>query len=759
MTGRRRPLRRSATTLQLLAGSAVALYCGGELLPRAQATGFNGPRHYLGDGGRRVGESPEFYWAEEVTRLAKDFRADHKVKCYDGTLAEATADADLRDFEDAIRTGRIAPPDAARAATQHKGARAAVTPPGSETVPEEFASEFADYHRGANAYHKGAAFWDEAQRHWEALLARPEAERHYRSTWAAYMLGRLAVKRADYPAAVRLLQQTRDLAARGFADSLGLAAESYGWEAHAAWKQGQLENAATLYLTQLNAGNSTAVSSLKALIPDRTPIGSMQHFEPGEEEWNTWDEAKKTAHKDQQLEQLRAAAHQPVLRRLVTIHILAARMNSYHEERDGAEMKRSSRWLDAIRDAKLKEFQDAEYLGWVAYSAGRYDEAARWLRLSSGDTPAALWLQAKLHRRAGKLDDAVRSMAKAFEIVRANDIYGRWERDDREYEVEGFDLDEFYRPAYYRADFTFAESANGDLAGLRLARSDFIGALDVLMRAGMWPDAAFIAERILTPEELKKYLDALAGEPGGAGAPHPRDVHDLRYLLGRRLVRLERYKEAADYLPDPYDKLVERYATARAAGAKLSLPKQERARALFTAAWIARYHGMELMGTEGAPDGHITEGGFPEPDLARERLRGTYTSCVWREHDTSEKRSPVVLKASAKERQRLTRHAIEPNVRFHYRLLAASLAMQAAKLLPDNSEELADVVNRAGWWIRESDHTTANKYFDVLERRCARTEIGQVAIAARWFVADRGAWSQQEQIASDAIKPPAAPNE
>ena len=67
------------------------------------------------------------------------------------------------------------------------------------------------------------------------------------------------------------------------------------------------------------------------------------------------------------------------------------------------------------------------------------------------------------------------------------------------------------------------------------------------------------------------------------------------------------------------------------------------------------------------------------------------------------KNVPALLKASAKEVQRLNANKIAPDIRFHYRLIAGALAMKAAALLPDNSEEVADVVNTAGLWVKDRD--------------------------------------------------------
>src|SRR5205085_446999 len=147
-----------------------------------------------------------------------------------------------------------------------------------------------------------------------------------------------------------------------------------------------------------------------------------------------------------------------------------------------------------------------------------------------------------------------------------------------------------------------------------------------------------------------------------------------------------------------------RYVKALQDGANEKLSKTERAHAWFSAAWIARYDGMELMGTEFAPDGFSQEGEFEIPDLAQERRAGVYEKVSYsRTGDQKTTKAPLVLKPTPKEIQRLSANKITPDIRFHYRLIAGALAMKAAALLPDNSEELADVVNQAGMWVKDRD--------------------------------------------------------
>jgi hypothetical protein len=244
---------------------------------------------------------------------------------------------------------------------------------------------------------------------------------------------------------------------------------------------------------------------------------------------------------------------------------------------------------------------------------------------------------------------------------------------------------------------------------------------------------------------LKAYIDKQQT------GPSEDEMAKLRYLLGRRLVREDRYAEAGQYLRPPYDKILEKYVKALHDGANDKLSKVDRARALFNAAWLTRHDGMELMGTEGAPDGFVEDGMFEIPDLAQQRQTGTYKEVRWTEKGQEEHIMPVILRPSKQERERLTRNKVVPDLRFHYRIIAAGLAIKAAALLPNDSEELADVVNHAGLWVKDRDEKLGDRYFQIIERRCANTEIGRAAMAKRWFVDQPGPWSSAQQQAYQAL--------
>lgn len=750
-------------TLSLFAVGAV-------LVSSAHATGFYGPNDYLGQGGTRITATPEFYWELETKRLARDFHPTEKLFVNTGTISDAeptdppsvgalaaladlTAKIDNQDFAEALKTGTIKPPDAAKATQQQIDARILLDTANDKSTDSpsaEFPSEFADYHRGAYAYRQGPAHYDEARKAWEDLLKRPAAERHYRSVWAAFMLGKLALKQGS-PEAVKWFQMTRQLAKDGFADSLGMAADSYGWEGRSEWKQGHPDKAAPLYLNQLALGDESAIISLKALLPDRTPVDGMLNYGPEPDEISNWSDAQKKAAEEKTLLAIKAAAADPILSRLVTAHILATETGfDYAADSDQQEApSRSARWLDAIKAVKSSSLKDAEYLGWVAYNDGNYKEAARWLDLAPTDAPAALWLRAKLQLREGKLDAAAKNLAQAWQTLRNPDVYTGWSKPPSD------ESDSMYIYDGEEGNWTFPQEASGDLAQLHLARNDFIQALDTFVKGELWTDAAFVAERVLTADELKAYVDKLPPDPPakeGDTQAQETNTSRLRNLLGRRLVREDRYAEAAPYFSPGYAKILAKYAQALQDGANEKLSKQQRAQAWFAAAWLARYDGMELMGTEVAPDGFDSGGSFEDADLAKQRLSGKYDTSVVVENTDKTVFKPMPLPPTKQEVQRLEKNQIRPDIRYHYRNIASALALKAAALLKDNTDELADVLNAAGDWVKSTDEKAGFRIYKIIQTRCPDTDVGRASQGKDWFFDDpTGPLSDPQQAAYDAL--------
>ena len=104
-------------------------------------------------------------------------------------------------------------------------------------------TEFVDYFEGFAAWHNpGVPDKQISRDDWERVLELPPVQRHYKSTWAAFMLGKSWEKEAPDNAAL-YFRQVRELVRQGYADTLGLAAASLGLEAQVYLNQSNYEDA------------------------------------------------------------------------------------------------------------------------------------------------------------------------------------------------------------------------------------------------------------------------------------------------------------------------------------------------------------------------------------------------------------------------------------------------------------------------------------------------------------------------------------
>ncbi len=421
-------------------------------------------------------------------------------------------------------------------------------------VPEGLPGEFADYLRGAIAYHgKQTAA---ARQAWQDLLNRPPEQRRQRSVWAAYMLGRSHL--GDNPSeALRWFQQTRELAQQGFPDPLGLAAASLGREAQLALKQGHYAPALELFRVQLEAGDPAAPISLLL--------------------------ATRHAAADADANARTACAQNPTARRLVTGYLVSASL-----------LKGDAKvavWLDSFKtvDAPV---EDADRLAWAAYQAGNFDLAQGWLAKASAQSPIAQWLRAKLLLRAGKVTEALPLIAEvAAHFPTDPDFVISHDQDD---DSEVFN----------------AKRAQAEIGGLQLARGEYLVALDALLlsvddnNSNHWFDAAYLAEQVLALAELKEFVDKrwpTAKPPVDGKTPDGADTR-MRYLLARRLARQGMLDAAVPYYPIERQESFHRYVDAWRRGNDAKMPSPQRAEALWTAAQLTRDQGLDLLGTESDPD-------------------------------------------------------------------------------------------------------------------------------------------------------------
>lgn len=674
----------------------------------ASACGPYFPNQLLFDSGESAAWAPVADFRREIERIApaqSAWRArppgesDSDRQGIRADVFDATAAVDLADLGDALAATHARDKrrvilfayeltrrdltEYARSVSDARERGAARPPPPDIKIPPGLPAEFELYLRGVLSYQRQDM--PTARKQWTALLALPAAQRRYRTVWAQFMIGKSYLVN-DSPLAAAAFARVRDLAKAGNGDSLGLAASSLGWEARAQLDQHRPAKAISLYLEQFATGDPTAIDSLAQVSAD--------------------------LFKRNDLRTLQDLARDPESCRVLTAYTLW-RGGVFREAPKSPVVMQ---WLAALEAAGADKIVGAERLAWSAYQAGDMPAAARWVAKARDDDPIALWVRAKLQLRSGKLAEAAALLAR---VARAFPEDERWDApgayDPRDISV---------------ATFSPHARAIAEMGVLQLARGNYVDSLDQLLKAGWWRDAAYVAERVLTVDELIAYVDRNC----------PEGKHDkLRYLLARRLTRNGRWKAARPYFPEKLRPRLDAYIGAIRDGHDAKLTRVQRGESLWIAAKIARKEGLELLGTELSPDDFADSGEFPGDGLpeTREKAAGRETQTAGAHAKAEQPKAPpagaVILPPLSDELRRVERSAVRPAKRWHYRFIAADHAWAAAQLLPDESDALAELLCEAGGWIKADDPKAADRFYKALVRRCGTTPLGRAASKKHWF--------------------------
>ncbi len=547
-------------------------------------------------------------------------------------------------------------------AAERKKAKPPVRP--KLTVPANLPREFELYLHGATAWHANDI--KAARKSWLAVMDLPKAQRKYRTVWAAYMLGRSYIIK-DQPKAVTWFKSTRKFVGEGFPDSLGLSAASLGWEGRAELYRNNYCRAIELYMLQHKTGSKSAAASLRVC-------------------------AARILRADEKT-LVKAAKHE-LSRRVVTAHLVAGRSALWIAS-GKIKPEHTKVWLSAVTKAGIKDVRGADRLGWIAYRAGQMKSAKHWVSLAPVDAPIAQWIRAKLLLRDGKLDRAAAMLAKVvrklpeIKDAPARNELGWWWRHENDYP---------------------RRIAGGELAVLKMSRRQYVEALDLLNRNYWLGDAAYIAERVLTVDELVKYIDKRRSD---------ESLTWLYPVLARRLTRMGRWKQAKKYFSLDNCKILDEYIQSIRDGNDSKRSKAKRAESFWKAATIAHDHGVDLMGYTTADEyGRQSDGTFHLwPDSLRTLRPWEY------------KAAPI----TTDERGRTAKHKPKDPRRWHYLYEAAGHAWRACELMPDESDKTARRLCEAGTWIKYGNPDAADRFYKALVIRCGNTKLGQQADKLRWF--------------------------
>ncbi len=512
-------------------------------------------------------------------------------------------------------------------------------------------AEFSLYARGAAAYHNRQ--YEQAAPFFEQVLALPEEARTMRGIWAAHMLGMTRLRLEQYDAARTAFELVKSMAIAGAADPLGLAPAATGWLGRVFYKKGETAAAARTYLDFFKIGDEEQKSS------------ALQSLETV---FKSTDFASDTIKAE-------AFMQDGLLRSVMIAWFLD----------HAPQGEFTTGWLlpRLAAMAASGPVPHADRIAWLAYDSGKMEEAEKWAAMADQEQPMTLWVQSKLLRRAGKMEEAAAVMQKVVDLLKNGGEETRYWTIRRS--SEGWH------------SMTPVEAAAAELGALRMETGDLRGALGAFVSAGFGTDAAYVAEHRMPLDDLLKHVSDLGAATARKTGPYDQ-TFDLHHLLARRLARAGRLPEALQFYPEPLREPVKRLTELLLDGRAPGYDARKRAGMLMEAARIVREQGMEIYGTELCPDWFVWRGDFEWPD---------HPWCA--ETDAT------------------------PNKRFHYRYLAAGLMWEAAGLLPDNDPMTAEALHTGGMWLKNRDPEAADPFYKSLVRRNRRLEIARQADELRWF--------------------------
>jgi hypothetical protein len=561
-----------------------------------------------------------------------------------------------------------------------------------------------------------------AKAYFAAVLALPPEQAKLRSAWAAYMLGTLHGYRAlnadldadqlkqEREAASKFFELARTRAMAGASDTQGLAIASYGEQARLHLYNG------TKYCSwgDLYNGNDCADGIAPADLKQAIALYAQQAANSSDIGVQSLRVIASWALKDRK--RVDALVDDPLAQRLLVIYALARVGDIREDSPDSADEYPA---LDAAVGAKgvkvnpvlttliealdahgLAHVEAADRLAALAYRTGRYDLAAR--MADKQTTPLASWVRAKLALQKGDLAAASAAYADA---------------------VKGFPVQATDMGSVEASNVSMVRGERGVLA---VARGEYIEALGYLHDTALGHaasgiegydgdrdyegDAIYLAERVLTVDELKSFVDGHASDKTSSSTTDASGASlnaSLRQALARRLMREGRYDEAMPYFPATKApaldaktmpstdtnaqtrKAAEDFAAAMK-HAEGAWRRTDRARYLFAAAQIARDQGESILGYDEWRN-----------EMFNLRMSDTGNDQTYWGSDEAKR-----LHASGGMRI--------PNEQYAY--IATDLAWRAADALPPRSQAFAATLCTASGWMIYANHYVYGAEKDRAER-------------------------------------------
>jgi len=609
----------------------------------------------------------------------------------------------------------------------------------ADGIPEEFKL----YLIGAAAYHNYD--FEGAIDIWSEILNLPAENRKFKSVWAAFMIGKASLNNHDAKTAIYHFEMTRDLINEGFKDSLNLQFDSYGWQALAEFEGSEIASSLKHYAM---VGD---ISSLRRIINKILRIDEKEFFEVVQDE----------------------------IARDILVASQATQFvywNGHYRDDDNEQQIISNRLLKAIDKLGVKTtVKSADRIAWAYYNRGEFDQARQWIEYAKASSPLARWIDAKLILRDGDIELALKKLQELIPYFEKSD--------------DSLIVCTAYEYCDEAGKDYIAKVIRSEVGVLQLKKQDYIEAMDNFVLGEYWEDVAYLAENVLSANELEDYLKNRINNFNWPELKYFKALEEkevatyfdaLEYLLARRLARNGKWEKALEYMPKKLNVIWhirtpsgEGYLNHTYENKQISLketvqelfkqlttaedkriPNKKRAKNYYEAGLCMRFIGMEIVGTELEPDWYVYNGQAAHNGPLAQRF-GAYSQerldqykdwgGKWGEKYTKELKEDKMARekkfeegkdfyfGSKDEKDRAMRSLPNPRLRFHYRFKAADLMWKAAELLPDNNELKAAALWEGGLYLRDRDNIAADKFYKELATTCPGTILGREAGRIHWF--------------------------
>ena len=366
------------------------------------------------------------------------------------------------------------------------------------------------------------------------------------------------------------------------------------------------------------------------------------------------------------------------------------------------------------------KFRNIDILAYNVYSKGEIDKAKEYIGLLEKPTLLSYWVEAKIARHDGDVESAIGKLIKWLKLV---------EEVDTEASL-------FIRTEEYSEDEdAWITDVYGLLGNALVFRGDFIEAAKFLAQAGQDSyDLGYVIDKYLTLDDLI----ALS------------DTHKIFSKSAfKEAFRQGKYELAMKYGTRNQKKYLQSYLEYIKQGENKAVSDDERALALYNAAKVMYYRGMELCAANTSPDYAVWKGYYSFGELEYPKWgysKGVFPkengnwhdfefcNCQYKDgywvfcegHTKNFGAAKLPGLGAEIDFTKVPKH-----LRFHYRYRAAKLLLQAYDLAKD--KDLKALINIFGGYCMRRSVDESDIFYKRLVNGSKGTAWSAEADRIRWF--------------------------